>query len=115
VRYAMIGLHLEPLVIGSRLEGAPPPDLKGGAAFDDLVFVRMPRMDLKSNQPTNIFPTGTYPEFSCQVTGLTAGAPSVKFFLQDLDGKQIASEELPLKLEEAGAAGSNEDANSFRG
>ena len=100
LRTAVIGLHLEPPAGGSRLEGAPGPDLKGAALFDDLVLSRLPQMVLQSNAPSNVYPDGATPEFTCRVTGFPRQAPTVRFELQNIAGETLLQEELKLVADE---------------
>ncbi|HTU25213.1 MAG TPA: hypothetical protein VMF30_07440, partial [Pirellulales bacterium] len=76
VRYAVIALHVEP-------SGATA-DLKGTALFDDIWFARLPRMNLASGSPYNIFTDPNELEITCEISGSFDRAPKMHFDLIDL-------------------------------
>ena len=76
VRYAVIGLHLEPTGTSA--------DLKGAALFDDIWFARLPRMRLTTSSPYNIFTDPHDMEITCEISGSFDRAPRMHFALVDL-------------------------------
>ncbi len=75
VRYAVIGLHVEPTEMA---------DLKGAALFDDIWFARLPRMNLATGCPYNIFTDPLELEITCDISGSFDRAPRMHFELVDL-------------------------------
>jgi hypothetical protein len=75
VRYAVIGLHVEPT-------GAA--DLRGAALFDDIWFARLPRMNLATGCPYNILTDPHELEITCDISGSFDRAPRMHFELVDL-------------------------------
>lgn len=88
VRFVLIGLHLEP---GERA------DLKGSARFDDLWLGRLPRIALSTGSPLQVFATKDIP-VTCTASGFTGHDVSVTFFLEDVRGTILGSEEKRLEL-----------------
>jgi len=82
VRYAMIGLHVEP--------GEEEEDLRGSASFDDVWLGRLPRIALKSNDPYNFFTDPGKVEIRCTVSGSLERDPTVEFEVEDVSGGTLA-------------------------
>ena len=93
VRGAVIGLHLEP-------RGGPgasgEEDLTGAALFDDVWLGRLPRMSLVNRSPSGVFIDPSKVQVNCRASGFTQKTPRVEFFLEDVDGKQLAKHECAL-------------------
>ena len=93
VRGAVIGLHLEPNG-GSGV--ADDEDLRGAALFDDIWLARLPRMSLTNESPSGVFVDPAKVQLNCRASGFTQKKPRVVFFLEDVDGKQLAKHECSL-------------------
>lgn len=85
---AVVSLHLQPL---GKVE-----DLTGKAWFDDVRIIRLPRMQLKPNQPAGIYTTRDTAELVCEVSGIRVRNPQVRFELFDQDGKSLGEKRLEL-------------------
>ncbi len=78
VRYAVIGLHLEPT--GGAFIG-----FKGELRlFDDLWFARLPRMNLTTSNVFNIFTDPHDMEVTCEISGSFDPCPRMHFEIVDL-------------------------------
>ncbi len=80
VRLAVIGLHLEP-------EGQG--DLRGTAMFRDVWLGSLPRMELTTNDPQNLFTTSQNIEATCTVSGWFVEQPKLVFRVMDPVGRAI--------------------------
>ena len=78
---AVIGLHVEP-------RGAE--DLKGSVAFADIRLSRLPRLELKTNQPYNLFLNPAKVEVTCTASGFMEKNPEITFKLLDESGRCLA-------------------------
>ena len=87
VRWAVIALHLAPTT---------KADLTGSAMFDDLVFAKLPRVSVSTLSRNNIFTHPSDVEITCQVSGISAPDPKVRFELEDIDGKVLATQETAM-------------------
>jgi len=87
VRFAVIGLHLEP---GERA------DLKGSALFSDVWLGRLPRMALEANSVHNVFTNPAEIKVFCKASGFVEQDPPVTFILEDVHGRQLAQVERRL-------------------
>ena len=93
VRAAVIGLHLEPEG-GSGI--SDDEDMTGAALFDDIWLARLPRMSLTNQSPSGVFTDPSKVRVDCRASGFTQRSPLVEFFLEDVNGKQIAKQECEL-------------------
>jgi len=89
VRFAIVGLHLEP---GLR------QDLKGVALFDDVWLGRMPRISLAANSLHHVYTTGSPVTVTCKASGFTEQDARLTFSLEDAWGQQAARTERPLEV-----------------
>lgn len=80
VRWAVLGLHLEP--------GAAA-DLTGSASFGDIWFGRLPRMSLSTGNQLQVFADPGKASITCTASGLQRSA-TVAFELLDVEGKRLA-------------------------
>jgi len=87
VRSAVIGLHLEP---GHRA------DLTGSAAFDNIWLGRLPRMNLSTKMPHNVFTEPGDIEIQCNASGFPQTRPVVAFQLENVHGEVLAKSRRPL-------------------
>lgn len=92
VRFAVIGLHLEP---GSR------QDLKGVALFDDVWLGRMPRISLAANSVHHVYTTPDQITVTCNASGFTEQDTRLTFCLEDAWGNLAAKTERPLEVRTA--------------
>ncbi|HUT11335.1 MAG TPA: hypothetical protein VMY42_12620 [Thermoguttaceae bacterium] len=81
VRYAMIGLHVEP---------GEEEDLRGSVSFDDVWLGRLPRIALRTGDPYNFFTDPGQVEIHCTVSGSLERDPTVEFELEDVSGRTLA-------------------------
>ncbi len=82
-KLALIGLHVEP---------GDAEDLKGSAAFADIRLVRLPRLELKTNQPHNLFIQPAKVEVTCTASGFADKNTDVVFKLFDALGHCLADD-----------------------
>jgi len=64
-------------------------DLTGSVWFDDMRLARVPRMDLKTNRPHNIFSDAADIELRCEVSGIDTDSPDVEFEIYDQWGNLL--------------------------
>ncbi len=94
-KLAVIGLHVEPRGAG---------DLKGSIAFADLRLLRLPRLELKANQPHNLFLVPAKVEVTCTASGYADCNCDIVFKLFDALGRCLADDTRKLG-EKGGDAG----------
>lgn len=94
IRFAMIGLHLEPGI---------KADLKGTAFFDDLWLGHLPRLELSTGRRLNLYYDPKQIAVTCRASGFLEQGAAVTFCLEEVSGTTLATARLPL--EEAGDAG----------
>ncbi len=82
-KLAVIGLHVEP---------RDSEDLKGSVAFADIRLVRLPRLELKTNQPHNLFLQPAKVEVTCTASGFADKNTDVVFKLFDALGRCLADD-----------------------
>ena len=87
VRFAVVGLHLEP---GSRA------DLTGSARFDDVWLGRLPRISLSAGNGHHVFTDPGQITITCSATGLSHEDPPVVFQLEDVLATAVAQQRLQL-------------------
>lgn len=78
---AVISLHLGPTEF---------EDLTGYACFDDLLFARLPRMSLHTNNDYNVYNDPQAIEVTAMLSGIVERDPEIKFELLDASGGSIA-------------------------
>ncbi len=93
VRWAVVGLHLEP---GDR------QDLVGSAMFDELWLGQLPRMSIELNSGHHVYRDPSQVEVICTASGFVGEDPAVRLFLEDVFGNRIAETEPPMELRAAG-------------
>jgi hypothetical protein len=69
-------------------------DLTGIVAFDNLRFVRLPRISFSANRRFYVFPRPEEVELTCQVSGVDREEPEILLELFDVMGELIRSERL---------------------
>ncbi|HEY2881675.1 MAG TPA: hypothetical protein VGJ15_04565 [Pirellulales bacterium] len=85
--HAIVGLHLEP-------NGRP--DLHGSAWFADVWAGRLPRIVLTVEQPNHLYVDPQRPVVRCTASGFENGETTANFQLFDVDGREVAREQLAL-------------------
>ena len=95
-KLAVIGLHVEP---------RDADDLKGSAAFADLRLVRLPRLEMKTNQPHNLFIQPAKVEVTCIASGFSDKNTDVVFKLFDALGHCLADDTRKLSEMAGDASG----------
>ena len=73
-------------------------DLSGIVAFDNLRFVRLPRISFSVNRRFYVFPRPEEVELTCHVSGVDRADPELKLELFDVNGKLIPDKEKTLKV-----------------
>ncbi len=97
VRYAVVGLHVEP---------GREADLDGLARFTDVALARMPRIRLSMANAHHLFTEPGEMEVLCTVSGISSCDQSVDLILED--GLGGTSAEVTRKLEPSAAGGSRD-------
>jgi hypothetical protein len=95
VRWIQVGLHVEP---------RDQADLHGAVNFRDVWLGRLPRMELKTNHPQNLFIRPAGPKITCTASGIENLFSEVSFELLDAFGETLSKESRPLTLETPSAA-----------
>ncbi len=88
VRFAVIGLHLEP---GARA------DLTGTARFTDVWLGRLPRIALLANSLHHVYTDPGEILVTCKASGLPEKDPPIAFCLEDAFGKLLAHQRRRLE------------------
>ena len=86
-KWAVIGLHVEP---------QEEADLDGTVCFSDIWLGRLPRLEMKTNQPQNFFVLPEKPKITCTASGIDERYSEAAFELFDVAGDSLASETRPL-------------------
>lgn len=95
VRWAIVALHLTPTA---------KADLTGSAMFDDLLLAKLPRVAVQTRSRNNVFLHPSDVEITCEVSGISQPNPRVRFELEDVYGKSIASHEAAMRADRPDAA-----------
>jgi hypothetical protein len=103
VKWAVIALHLAPTA---------KADLTGSAMFDDLVFAKLPRVSVETRSSNNIFTHPSDVEVTCHASGISQPNLKVRFELEDIDGRTVASHETAMKADSPEARSANVFAGS---
>jgi hypothetical protein len=88
VRFATVGLHLEP---------ESQADLTGSARFADVWLGRLPRIVLSLNSVHHVFDHAEAIEVTCELSGFADEDPPVVFRLEDAFGAKIAEQQRHVK------------------
>lgn len=72
-----------------------PEDFSGAAYFDDLVVSQVPRVELLSNAPANVFIGDDPPEVLLAVRDLTGEPLGMELAVFDVDGVETQRERMP--------------------
>jgi len=99
-KLAVIGLYVEP---------RDAEDLKGSVAFTGIRLMRLPRLEVKTNQPHNLFIDTAKVEVTCTASGFAVKNPDINFMLLDAFGRCLAKE--TRKSEEKTADSSGDTQN----
>jgi hypothetical protein len=100
IRWAVVGLHLEPT---SRA------DLKGSAAFADVWLGRLPRMTLSANSPLGLFDNPDNVLVTCTASGLSPKGNSLSLELLDPFGGRSAGTDRRFVIDEPKKAATRSD------
>lgn len=76
-------------------------DLNGIVAFDNLRFVRLPRISFSADRRFYVFPTPEEVELTCQVSGVDRENPTIQLELFDETGSPVKSPEMVTVTTEA--------------
>jgi len=79
---AAIGLHVTPGDLA---------DIRGEVRFDDLWLGRLPRMELTSNSPHNVYEDPSQIRIWCHVSGIVERDPVIRFELIDASSRKLAT------------------------
>ena len=99
-RYVVIGLHIEPTA---------KHDLDAVVMFDDLWFAQLPRMQVTTGHPFNLFTDPSSIEITCRVTGSTVSDQVVAFELTNVFGEVLSSSVEPMREIDTTEAFPNEE------
>lgn len=75
-------------------------DLAGTVQFTALRLQRLPRIALRASGEVQVYESLTAPEVTCEVSGLVGARPELRFELLDAANNILATELLPLQLDE---------------
>ena len=83
-----------------------PADLSGQIRFAKVWMGRLPRLDMKMAETSDvarfgIFKLGQKISIDCTVSGFKSERPRIQFLMKDIDGKTIQSADLRLKVDES--------------
>ncbi len=81
-RFARVGLHVTP--VGGQ-------DLRGVIRFDDVWMARLPRIEVFTPRPHNLFTELDQVEVHCRLSGLKQQVSRVRFDLFDVQGTTLAT------------------------
>jgi hypothetical protein len=98
IRFATIGLHLEPQTPQGRR------DVHGSAAFTDVWLGCLPRLIVSTNRPSNLFTPDQPVEITCVASGFEEDHPTVSLELEDAYGKCLQRATQPLDTQPPAAA-----------
>lgn len=73
-----------------------PEDFSGAAYFDDIAVSQVPRVELFTNAPANIFVGDQPPELLVMVRDLTGEPLSLEIAVFDIDGVEVRRERMPV-------------------
>lgn len=73
-------------------------DLTGQVSFDNLRFVRLPRISFSVNRRFYVFPRPEEVELTCNVSGVDRENPEIELELFDVQGKAIPGKSKKLKV-----------------
>ena len=90
IRFATIGVHLEPKTAEGR------HDVKGSASFTDIWLGCLPRLTVSTNRPSNLFTPDQSVEITCIASGFEEDRPTVSLELEDAYGKSLQRMTQPL-------------------
>ncbi len=93
-RWIVVGLHVKP---------GDEADLHGVVCFSDVWLGRLPRMEMKTNHPHNLFLRPAKATVTCTASGLDGRFSEVAFELLDCSGASLSKETRPLALETSAA------------
>ncbi len=82
IRFALLALHLRP---------TDRADLFGYAQFDDLRLLQVPRINVETNSPHNVYVVGNEVHVTCRVSGVRQQNPVIHFELLDLNDQVLSS------------------------
>ncbi|MEM9659737.1 MAG: hypothetical protein AAF961_15355, partial [Planctomycetota bacterium] len=75
-------------------EGA---DLVGNVSLDDVWLGRLPRMDVRTNSPFNVYEDPRNVEVSCKLSGILDQDPDILFELLDASSRRIKDDTVTLE------------------
>jgi hypothetical protein len=90
IDHAIIGLHLEPTT---------QADLQGSAWFADVWAGRLPRMKLEADHRNRLYVDPQRPTITYTASGFENRDAAVDFVMVDVDGHDVAREQVPVILD----------------
>ncbi len=75
-------------------------DLQGTVHWTGLRMLRLPRIALRAIGELQVYDSPQAPEVTCEVSGLVGARPELRFELLDEGDRVIATESMPLALQE---------------
>lgn len=74
-------------------------DIYGAVGFDDLVVMQVPRVRVETDKRMAIYRPGDQPVIQMRVMGLLDTTNTARFVVVDTQGRQVAREDQPFRLE----------------
>lgn len=85
------------VVIGLRVLRGNKGDLKGRVSLANLRLDRLPRIDVTTNNPCNVYTDRNDVEIECTLSGIREQNPEIDFQLLDGANNELQHERLPLE------------------
>jgi hypothetical protein len=84
------------VVIGLQVQRSNKGDLNGHVSLADVWLGRLPRIDVTTNNSTNVYKELNGPEVQCALSGIRERNPEIDFQLLDGTGKELQREHFRL-------------------
>jgi hypothetical protein len=108
--------HIEPgdpaidrVVVGLDVHRAAKGDLHGRVSLADIKLARLPRIDVSTNNPSNVYTSLDGVVVQCELSGIPERNPKICYHLLDSFGNELQHEDKPLNgrliVEDSGHAG----------
>src|SRR4051794_1379119 len=88
---------IDHVVIGLQVAHANKGDLRGKVALSDVWLRRLPRIDVTTNNPCNVYSDLKGVELQCTLSGIRVQNPEIDFQLLDSTNKELQREHIALK------------------
>ncbi|MFZ5832526.1 MAG: hypothetical protein ACOY3P_20760, partial [Planctomycetota bacterium] len=91
-RFVVVGLHVEP---------SGPYDLTGHAVFSNVWLGRLPRVELATNEPFNLFNRADEVIVRCRISGVVEDQPGLRLEIRDTMGRLLHEKQVQPVYEAA--------------